>query len=130
MARLPLTQISFADAEMKAQGIGLDKTMKAISDFLDRNCSLVERVLQDLQRGLKRRNTGRNAMSAAQVLRSLILRRIKDWDLRELRERIADGYSLRLFTAFGSQPVPSFHAFSRAFNRLTPETLRALTRPW
>jgi len=126
MARICDPQVSFADAEMKAQGIGLDKTLKAISDLLDRNRGLVDRVLQDLQRGLKRPTTGRNAMSAAQVLRSFILRRIKDWDLRELRERIADGYSLRLFTAFGSQHVPSFRAFGRAFNRLTPETVRAL----
>jgi IS5 family transposase len=126
MARPVSSQLSFADAELKAQGIGLDKTLKAISDLLDRAPSLVDRVWQDLRRGLKRPATGRAAMSAVQVLRSFILRRIKNWDLRELRERIADGYSLRIFTAFDCQPVPSHQAFSRAFNRLTPETVRAL----
>lgn len=65
-------------------------------------------------------------MNASQVLRSLILQRVKNWDYRELRERIADGYTLRHFTHFFSQPVPRHDAFHRAFARLTPETLRAV----
>jgi IS5 family transposase len=43
--------------------------------------------------------------------------RIKNWDYRELRERIADGYTLRCFTHFYAQSVPEHHAFNRAFNR-------------
>ena len=51
--------------------------------------------------------------------------RIKNWDLGELRERIADGYVLRRFADFrGHEPVPKHDAFSRSFNRLTPQTLR------
>ena len=60
------------------------------------------------------------------MLRSLILMRVKNWDYRELRERIADGYTLRQFTDFYCQPVPKHDAFNRGFNRLTPETLRAV----
>jgi IS5 family transposase len=60
------------------------------------------------------------------VLRSLILMRVKNWEYRELRERIADGYTLRHFTDFNSQRVPQHDAFNRAFNRLTPETLQEL----
>ena len=55
-----------------------------------------------------------------------MLQRVKAWDLRELRERIADGYTLRRFTTFDSQPVPKHDAFHRAFCRLTPATVRAL----
>ncbi len=40
--------------------------------------------------------------------------------LRELQERIADGYTLCQFTDFYS------HAFHRAFNTLTPKTLETL----
>ena len=65
-------------------------------------------------------------MTPSQVLRSLVLRRIKNWDLRELSERIADGYTLRRFTDFRSHPVPKHDAFHRAFNRLTPQTLHAI----
>jgi IS5 family transposase len=52
--------------------------------------------------------------------------RVKNWDYRELRERIADGYTLRYFTQFASQVVPKHDAFNRAFNRLTPATLQAI----
>ena len=44
--------------------------------------------------------------------------RVKNWDYRELRERIADGYTLRHFTDFNSQRVPQHDAFNRAFYRL------------
>jgi IS5 family transposase len=51
---------------------------------------------------------------------------VKNWDYRELRERIADGYTLRRFTRFFSQLVPKHDAFNRAFNRLTPATLEVI----
>src|SRR5439155_13510148 len=57
---------------------------------------------------------------------SLILMRIKNWDYRELRERINDGYPLRKFTGFYSQPVPRHNAFNQAFNRLSPSTVETL----
>ena len=69
---------------------------------------------------------GRAGLSAPQALRAFVLQRVKAWDLRELRERIADGYTLRGFTTFDSQPVPKHDAFHRAFCRLTPATVRAL----
>ena len=118
--------LSFADFEWQAQGIALEATLQAVADFLDAHADLVSLVHQDLVRGLKRPRTGRDGLSAAQVLRAFVLQRIKAWDLRELRERIADGYTLRLFTAFDSQPVPKHDAFHRAFCRLTPATVRAL----
>jgi IS5 family transposase len=54
--------------------------------------------------------------------------RVKNWDYRELRERIADGYTLRQFTQFFSHPVPKHDAFHRAFVRLTPATLEAVNQ--
>jgi hypothetical protein len=65
-------------------------------------------------------------LTPQQVLRSLILMRVKNWDYRELRERIADGLRLRRFTDFYCQPVPKHDAFHRAIIRLTPETLKAV----
>ncbi|MGH7817375.1 MAG: ISNCY family transposase [Candidatus Binatia bacterium] len=97
-----------------------------MSDFLDHQPKIVERVRQDLQRGLKKPDTGRTAMTPTQVLRSLVLMRVKNWDYRELRERIADGYTLRRFTGFYSQRVPKHDAFNRAFNKLRPQTLQAI----
>lgn len=121
-------QRSFADLEFDLQGVELDPVLKQISDFLDRHSKLVEFVHQDLVRGLKRARTGRHGLRAVQVLRSFVLWRIKDWPYRELRERIADGYTLRQFTGFGSGKVAKADAFQRSFARLRPETVRHLNQ--
>jgi len=126
MTRAAISQISFADLEFLAQGISLDPTLQAISGFIDKHGHLVDKVRRDLQRGLKNPKTGRNGLTAQQVIRSLTLMRVKNWDYRELRERIADGYTLRRFTRFYSDRVPKHDAFNRAFNRLTPATLEAI----
>src|SRR5215475_9815906 len=118
--------MSFADWEMIHQGLQLDPMLQAISDFLDNDATIIEAIQHDLQRGLKNPNTGRDGLTPQQILRSLVLRRVKNWDLRELRERIADGITLRQFTDFYSKPVPTHQAFNEAFNRLTPETLKAV----
>src|SRR5712675_2885353 len=126
MPRATDPQVSFADWEMMQQGIALDPLLVAISDLLEQHQELIEQVRVDLQRGLKRPEMGRDGLTPPQVLRSLIVMRVKSWDYRELRERIADGYTLRQFTDFYCQPVPKHDAFNRAFNRLTPKTLQAV----
>jgi transposase, IS5 family len=52
--------------------------------------------------------------------------RVKNWDYRELRERIADGLMLRQFADFYCARVPKHDAFQRGFIRLTPQTLKAI----
>src|SRR5712664_2072735 len=138
-------QLSFADLELQFQGgnllfwhssgtvalpkgVQLDPSLRAISEFLDQHLTLVEHVRKDLARGLKNARTGRNGIAPSQVLRSLVLMRVKNWDYRELRERINDGFTLRAFTDFDSQPVPKHDAFNRAFLRLTPQTVRDINQ--
>ena len=113
-------QISFADLEFLSQGIHLDPVLEQILEFVTRNAALVETVRQQLDDGLKEPQTGRRGLTAEQTILSLILMRVKNWDYRELAERIADGYTLRQFTRFNSHPVPQHDAFNRAHNRLTP----------
>src|SRR5258705_8029464 len=108
------------------QGVRVEPLLQAISGFLDDQQQIVEQVRRDLARGLKKPKRGRRGLAPQQVLRSLILKRVKNWDYRELRERIADGMTLRQFTEFHCRPVPKHQAFHRDFNRLTPETLRAI----
>lgn len=124
--RVAHAQVSFADLEFMQQGVELEPTLKAIADFIDHHGEIVRRVHRDLQRGLKNRKTGRPGMTPQQVLRSLILMRVKNWDYRELRERIADGYTLRQFTQFYSRPVPKHDAFNRSVNRIRPATMEAV----
>lgn len=85
MARTAPSQISFADWEFVQQKISLEPMLQAISDFIDGQARLVQKVRRDLQRGLRHPDTGRNGLSPAQVLRSLILTRVKNWHYRELR---------------------------------------------
>ena len=126
MSRAAARQVSFADWELMRQGMRLEPLLQAISDFLGDQQEMIERVRRDLVRGLKRPGTGRRGLTPQQVLRALVLMRVKNWDYRELRERIADGYTLRQFTEFYCQPVPKHDAFNRGFNRLTPDTLKAV----
>src|SRR5437763_1656769 len=108
------------------QGLRLEPLLGAISDFLDDQRDMVERVRRDLVRGLKKPGSGRSGLTPRQILRSLVLMRLKNWDYRELRERIADGLTLRQFTDFYCNPVPKHDAFQRGVNRLTPATLKAV----
>jgi IS5 family transposase len=126
MTRISDPQINFADLEFLAQGVELDPLLNRISEFLNDQPTIIESVRQDLQRGLTKPSTGRIGMTAAQVLHSLILMRVKNWDYRELCERIADGYTLRRFTGFYSKRVPKHDAFNRAFNKLRPQSLQAI----
>ena len=119
-------QISFADLEFMAQGVLLEPLLQTISDFMEEHAELVEAVRGDLERDLEKPETGRRGLTPNQVLRSLVLMRVKNWDYRELRERINDGYTLRNFTDFYSEPVPKHNAFNQAFNRLTPATMEKI----
>jgi transposase, IS5 family len=123
MSRVSDPQLSFADFPLQSRGVHLDPTLQRVADFLEGNAALVELVRQDLERGLKKPRAGRHRITPAQTLRSLALMRIKNWDYRELRERIHDGLTLRGFTWFDTHAVPGHDAFNRAFNRLTPPTL-------
>ena len=95
-------QTSFADLEFIRQGVHLDPLLQKISDFIEVHHELVELVRKDLHRGVKNPKTGRRGLTPRQVLCSLILMRYKNWDYRELRERINDGYTLRKFTGLFS----------------------------
>ena len=117
MARPTAQQMSFADLELLRQGVRLEPLLQAICDLLDRHPALIERVRRDLVRGLKRPAKGRRGLTAPQVLRALVLMRLKNWDYRELRERIADGITLRVFTDFYCEKVPK-HVSHPSFHRL------------
>ena len=83
MSRAANPQISFADWELMGQRLLLEPVLEAIADFLDDREEMIETIRVDLRRGLKNADTGRNGLTAQQVLRSLILMRVKNWDYRE-----------------------------------------------
>lgn len=126
MSRAVNTQRTFDDLALTQQRVVMEPLLQGIADFLDEHEELIAAIQGDLRRNLKNPDTGRNGLTAPQILRSLILMRIKDWDYRELRERIADGITLRQFSDFYCQPVPKHDAFQRAFVRLTAQTIKSV----
>lgn len=86
MSRTAASQLSFADWELMRQGLELEPLLATIAAFLDDHEALVTRIRGDLRRGLKRPDTGRSGMAPGEVLRSLVLMRVKNWDYRELRD--------------------------------------------
>jgi IS5 family transposase len=125
MREVKRQQPSFADFELWRQ-VRPDPVLAEISEFLDTQGELLNLVHRDLTRQLRRKRRGRGGISAEQVLRSFVLMRLKNWDYRELAERIADGYMLRRFTRFDASRVPRHDAFNRSFVRLRPDTLRRI----
>ena len=73
MSRLPSrTPTQLRRSRIAAdQGVHLDPLLQGIVAFLDDHATLVEQVRQDLERGLKNPNTGRNGITPSQTLRSL-----------------------------------------------------------
>src|ERR1700722_9678071 len=70
--------MSFADLELMRQSVRLEPLLQAICNFLDKQPALIERVRCDLLRGLNEPDKGRRGLTAAQVLRALILMRLKN----------------------------------------------------
>src|SRR5260370_3681118 len=90
MSRAVNLQRTFDDLALTQQGVVLEPLLQAISDFLDDHEGLITMIQGDLQRGQKNPDTGRKGLTAQQILRSLVLMPVKNWDYRELRERIAE----------------------------------------
>ena len=125
MRELKRQQPGFADWEFWRQ-VRPDPVLQQISTFLDAQGAVLTLVHRDLTKHLKHKRRGRNGLSAEQVLRTFVLMRLKNWDYRELAERIADGYTLRQFTRFDCAPVPRHDAFNRSFVKLKAGTLRRI----
>jgi hypothetical protein len=125
VVRAAALQMSFVDVELLRQDVRLEPQLQAIPDFLDQRHVLIERVRRDLVRGLKKADLGRRVLTAPQVPRWLLLMRLKNWDYRELGERIADGLTLR--ASGSSDPGPHLPR-QHAQRRQAPQPVRAIDR--
>src|ERR1022692_1268310 len=130
MTRIAEPQLSFADLELRNQGVHLDPLLQGIVGFLDDHAPLVEQVRQDLARGLKNPNTGRGGITPSQTLRSLILMRVKNWDYREFRERINDGYAPRLLPTSTATVCPSTTPSTAPLPGSPRPPCKPSTKPW
>ena len=129
MSRTPDPQLSFADLELSRTGRP-SRPRPATHWLIPRSATPIwsSKSAWIWSAASRTPAPGAAVSPPRRPLRSLTRMRIKNWDYRELRERINDGYTLRGFTQFDTQLVPKHDAFNRAFNRLTPATLEAINQ--
>jgi hypothetical protein len=91
-----------------------------MDQIMDANPQIIELVHNDLTQGLSK--AGAWGMSAEQVLRSAIIRQLKQYSYRELADRLQDGVCLRWFTRFYSEPVPHFTSLQKVIKAIGGST--------
>ena len=107
-----------------------EKELEAISKVINNNPIIVERVLQDLNRGkIIPRRKGANGMSAEQVLRAAIVKFLFGFTYEELAFHINDSRSLRRFCRIGiADKGFKKSGLNKNIKAISPETWDALLR--
>ena len=91
----------------------MDQVLSAKAEFVDL-------VHADLTGNAS--EVGAHGMSAEQVLRTAILRQMKQYSWRELADRLHDGICLRWFTRFFSAQTPHFTTLQKAITGISDIT--------
>jgi IS5 family transposase len=103
------------------------RTLAAIAHILDGLPELEAQVLSDLAPPGVRRDTGRNGLSAQQVLRCLVLYLLLRTDFEQLEFHLADSPTYRAFCLLGlGDAAPKRACLQRNLSALRPQTLKAL----
>lgn len=114
---LPLAQVPHKHA----------RTLAAIAQILDGLPQLETQVLSDLAPPGVRRDTGRQGLSAQQVLRALVLYLLLGIDFEQLEFHLADSPTYRAFCLLGIGDAPPKRAcLQKNISALGPQTLKAL----
>jgi IS5 family transposase len=94
--------------------------LRKMDQVLSENPEFVDLVHADLTGNAS--EVGAHGMSAEQVLRTAILRQMKQYSWRELADRLHDGICLRWFTRFYSADVPHFTTLQKAITAINDTT--------
>lgn len=121
LGRLQRNSSLFYFALHREAGLIKDDMLDQIDGLLD-DPELLELVSEALGAERPRsRSTGRERIAADRVLRSLVLKHIKDFSFRELEREVRSNIAYRRFTHFDDDKVPSHSTFSRSFAALGPD---------
>ena len=104
----------------------VDKELKRIDALLDDMPEIVDCVHKDLQPE-GQRTDGRPGIHAERVLRSAILKTMKQLPYRELAKAIHGNLHYRWFTKYDLDKVPHFSSLQKLINRINPATWGAIT---
>jgi len=103
--------------------------LQGINEQLDEMPEVLDWVYADLTRGGGDPTTGREAMSAEQVLRVLIIKQMNGFSYDQLSFHLADSCAYRSFCRFGfGRKVPQKSTLNRNIKRIRPETLERINR--
>jgi len=106
------------------------RDLLGIDRILEDHPGMLALVLQDLQRGGRLPATGREGMTADQVLRAAVLKQLQRWTYDELSFHLADSMSYRAFCGMGALlgKGPSRGTLQRNIKRIQEDTWESINR--
>jgi IS5 family transposase len=113
-------RLRYTDKQMKHP---YAQALLVMSDILDAVPEVVDLVHADLVRGLRDPESGREGLTAEQVLRALIVKQLTDFTYEDLAFHIIDSAFYRAFCRLGFDDGVSKSALQRDIKKLRPETL-------
>src|SRR5271157_5577991 len=103
------------------------KELKGISDVLDATPTVMDHVFKDLT-AARRSDTGREGMTAEQVLRCAILKQYRELTYEELAFHLEDSDAFRSFARLEMGQYPSKSILQENIKGITEETWEAIHR--
>ena len=101
------------------------KELEQMSFILDANPEILDLAFADLTQG-RRSDTGRNGMTAEQVLRCAILKQLRELTYDDLEYYLADSLSFRAFVKFSMGQYPGKSSLQSNIKSLSEETWIAI----
>ena len=103
--------------------------LAVMSKILDEEPTIAKLVFDDLTRSGRRTDTGRDGMTAEQVIRAIIIKQMNAFSYQELAFHLADSRSYRAFCRFGiNDKAPSRSTLQYNIKKIGPETLEAVNQ--
>jgi len=103
----------------------VSRELRGISEILDAHPEILERVYKDLSRA-HRVDTGRDGMTAEQVLRCAVLKQYRTLTYEELEFHLEDSQSFRAFSKLRMGQNPSASTLQENIKALSVETWMAV----
>lgn len=103
------------------------RELEAISQILDQNPGILDLVFQDLVT-YQRTDTGRDGMTAEQVLRCAILKQYRELTYEELAFHLEDSMAFRSFARLKMGQYPCGSALQENIKAIAAETWEAVNR--
>lgn len=99
------------------------RELSQMSKVLDEIKDAVTLVHKDVAAGVRRMDRGREAMTAEQILRAMVIKQMHEFSYEELAFHLADSSSFRSFCRLTfSKPTPSKSTLQRNIKRVTAST--------